>query len=114
MSGGAFNHDQYIISHIIDEIEDFVLKNEDNTEDEWGYTKGRHYRPSTIKQFRFALLLLAISQSFAQRIDWLVSDDDGEDTFHMRLQKEMEMHVPNPEHRADLFRALDNIIQDMV
>lgn len=114
MSGGAFNHDQYIISHITDIIEDFVIKNEDNTEDEWGYTKGRHFRPSTIKQFRVAILLLHIAQTFAQRIDWLVSDDDGEDTFHKRLQKEMEMHVPDPDHRAALYHALDNIIQSMV
>ena len=33
---------------------------------------------------------LKIAYIYAQRIDWLLSGDDGEETFLERLQKELE------------------------
>ena len=35
------------------------------------------------------MVALKIAQVYVQRIDWLVSDDDGEDSFHSRLNKEL-------------------------
>ena len=74
MSGGHFDYDQYKIGYISDSIEQLISKDED----------GR-YTEETIVQFCTALWLLRRAQIYAQRIDWLVSGDDGEDSFHKRL-----------------------------
>ena len=36
-------------------------------------------------EFRAGLLMLRRAAVYAQRIDWLVSGDDGEERFHERL-----------------------------
>jgi hypothetical protein len=90
MSGGAFNYDQYKIDYIADEIEQFILDNESEELNQWGDKKGTFYSPTTINEFKKALTHLRMAKIYAQRIDWLVSGDDGEDTFHNRLQQELD------------------------
>jgi len=36
------------------------------------------------------LAILRQAHVYAQRIDWLVSGDDGEDSFHRRLKHDLE------------------------
>jgi hypothetical protein len=45
---------------------------------------------SAIEEFKKGLVLLRQAYVYAQRIDWLVSGDDGEDSFHNRLKFELE------------------------
>lgn len=78
MSGGHFNYDQYKIGYIADSIEQLIYDN--NKEDEDG-----RYTEATIDKFCTALRILRRAEIYAQRIDWLVSCDDREDTFHKRL-----------------------------
>lgn len=47
------------------------------------------YEPETIEEFRKAIKVLREAAVYAQRIDWLLSGDDGEETFHKRLKKEL-------------------------
>lgn len=89
MSGGHFDYDQYKIGYIADSIEQLILTNDDKTLNEWGGQKGRGYSPETIARFRDAIEALKAAQIFAQRVDWLVSCDDGEDNFHQRLNDEL-------------------------
>ena len=89
MSGGHFDYDQYRIDHIADSIEQLILTNDDKTLDEWGHPKGRGYSAETILKFRTAFSMLKIARTMAHRIDWLVSDDDGEKTFHKRWDDEI-------------------------
>jgi hypothetical protein len=89
MSGGHFNYDQHRIGYIADEVEELIIKNRDENKDEYDYTKGRFYSEETIAEFRKGLRYLKLAQIYAQRIDWLVSDDDGEESFHERLKKEL-------------------------
>ena len=89
MSGGHFNYEQYKISQIADEVEQLIFHNDSNELDEWGRTKGSHYKPETIAEFRKGLEALRKAFVYAQRIDWLVSGDDGEDSFHERLKLEL-------------------------
>ena len=77
MSGGHFDYDQYKIGDIADSIEQLIF---DDSEDSDG-----RYSDETISEFRTALRLLRRAQIYAQRIDWLVSCDDGEESFHKRL-----------------------------
>ena len=89
MSGGHFEYNQYKIGYIADEVETLIKNNESDEPNGWGGTVGCHYTPETIEEFKNALKALRVAQIYAQRIDWLVSGDDGEDSFHRRLKKEV-------------------------
>lgn len=47
------------------------------------------YEPETIEEFCKAIKVLREAAVYAQRIDWLLSGDDGEETFHKRLKEEL-------------------------
>lgn len=89
MSGGHFEYHQHYISDIADEVERLIETNEDKELNEWGNPRGRHFSPEVIERFREALSTLRKARVYAQRIDWLVSDDDGEDSFLRRLEDEL-------------------------
>ena len=78
MSGGFFDYNQYRINEIADQIGGLLSNNP------YGYS------PETLDEFRTAVRALQIARIYAQRIDWLVCDDDGEATFHTRLRQDLE------------------------
>jgi len=90
MSGGHFDYKQWEIQNIADEVEQLILTNDSEELDEWGYRKGSHFTPETIAEFKKGLTVLRQAYVYAQRIDWLVSGDDGEDSFLSRLKSELE------------------------
>jgi len=85
MSGGYFDYDQYRIGNIKDSIAQLVLKKEKGTLPEY-----YDFSEETFREFKNALYVLARAEIYAQRIDWLLSADDGEESFHSRLLKELE------------------------
>ena len=89
MSGGHFNYNQWRIRDIAEQIDELIKSNDDETLDEWGDRRGRGYSPETIERFREAVAALRVAAIYAQRVDWLVSGDDGEEAFHKRLQEEL-------------------------
>ena len=78
MSGGYFEHQQYKIIDIYESIEEHILKNK------YGYNE------ETIKELKKAVDVLKVGYIYAHRIDWLLSFDDSEETFHRRLQEELK------------------------
>ena len=88
MSGGYFEYRQIQIWDIAQEIKE-IIDNNHQSPDEFGYTIGRNFSPKTIEKFIEAYDLLIRAYLYAQRIDWLVSDDDGEDSFHERLKEDL-------------------------
>ena len=44
----------------------------------------------TLRKFKMAIKYLKIAQIYTKRIEWLLSGDDGEDSFHERLREELE------------------------
>lgn len=82
MSGGKFDYKQYSLDYIADEIDQIVRTNQ---EIEW-----YHYSEETINEFRKGIELIKQAAVYAQRIDWLVSGDDGEQRFHERLKEDLE------------------------
>lgn len=78
MSGGHFDYDQYRIRRIADEVEQLIIDN------------SNEFSQETIEEFKIGLEYLKKAEVYTQRIDWLVSGDDGEDTFHNRLQSELK------------------------
>lgn len=107
MSGGRFDYDQYRIGYIADTIEGEIRKSgrpktrEELKEESWHdadwYKKYpedlNHYKypDQVIEKFKEAVVLLRKAEVYAQRIDWLLSGDDGEESFLKRLQEELEV-----------------------
>jgi hypothetical protein len=89
MSGGHFEYNQYKIGYIADEIETLIENNDSDEKNGYGDTVGHHFRLETIEEFKKALKALRVAQVYAHRIDWLVSGDDGEDSFHRRLKNDL-------------------------
>jgi len=90
MSGGHFDYQQYRIGQIADDIQ-LLIDNNDSTErNEWGDTRGRGYPKEVLDKFREAVKVLRTAQVYAQRIDYLVCGDDGEESFLKRLEKELK------------------------
>ena len=89
MSGGHFDYQQYRIGQIADQVEQLIRSNNDEELNDWGQPKGYHFSEQTIEQFRVGLRYLELAQIYAQRIDWLVSGDDSEDSFHERLLEDI-------------------------
>ena len=85
MSGGHFDYKQHYIQDIIDEIEDLIKNN--NVENEWGYSND--YSDEIIEKFKVGLKILKQAEIYTTRIDWLVSGDDGEETFLERLKDDL-------------------------
>lgn len=113
MSGGFFNYDQARIKGIIDSIEELIEKNgRAKTEQElkdtsWGSSFNYReyfekypdekfwykYPDEVIEEFKNAVKYLSIAYVYAQRVDWLVSGDDGEESFMERLKKDLTLKV---------------------
>jgi hypothetical protein len=97
MSGGHSDYAQYRINDIINDIEQIIANNnleiaeEDKPKDEWGYDEHSYYEypPHIIEEFKNAVKYLKIAQVYAQRVDWLVSGDDGEESFMKRLYEDL-------------------------
>lgn len=47
------------------------------------------YTPETIQEFKNGIDILKKASVYAQRIDWLISGDDGEENFHKRLKQDL-------------------------
>ena len=121
MSGGHFDYYQWQINDIANSIEDYIyghsLDEEDveyyikdhwleNEEKEY-VLKNKHTLPNsygfskeTIKEFKKGLAILKKAYVYAQRIDWLLSGDDGEESFHKRLKEELDNLYKNKKNEV--------------
>ena len=106
MSGGAFNYDQYKIGYIVDEIEKVIHKNgrektPEELKEEWWrdpdwfkkYPEDlfhHKYSDEVIEKMKDAIKALKIAQIYAHRVDWLLSGDDGEESFLSRLEENLK------------------------
>ena len=88
ISGGSFDYKQHSIQDIRDDIE-HILKHKREYDKEWDCITN-DYSDETFAEFEKALPILQKAYIFAQRIDWLVSGDDGEESFHERLKEELK------------------------
>jgi hypothetical protein len=105
MSGGAFDYNQYKIGYIADQIEHEIEKSgrpktrEELKEESWrgsdwyekypedlNYYK---YPDEVIEEFKNAVKHLRVAEIYAQRVDWLLSGDDGEESFLRRLEEDL-------------------------
>lgn len=102
MSGGHFSYQQYRINDIVDSIEQEVIKSgKPIPEKAWDYYDRQYYKehpeeavnydyPEPIlRRFEEAVYALKKAAIYAQRVDWLLSGDDGEESFEKRLREEL-------------------------
>jgi len=88
MSGGYFDYKQYLLTEIADRIEE-VLKSQGEKIEGLDYCYPV-YSDEIQEKFREAIRLLKKAEVYVQRIDWLVSDDDGEEQFLKRLKEDLD------------------------
>lgn len=100
MSGGYFDYNQYRIDEIADTVER-IIKGAAGIEaplddysgessNSWAKRFLAECSPETLQEFKSGLVALKIAAAYAQRIDWLLSGDDGEETFHRRLKEDLK------------------------
>ena len=85
MSGGFFDYQQYRISEIADKVERLLSR--EYADDEYNYIEG--LSEETLAEFRVGVEALRKAYIYTQRIDWLLSGDDGEESFHRRLKEDL-------------------------
>ena len=76
MSGGAFDYKQYQIGEIVEEIQSRI--------------EGRGFDDRVLDQIAQGIFFLRTAQIYAHRIDWLLSGDDGQESFLKRLSEELD------------------------
>lgn len=79
MSGGHFDYIQYRFPETIDEMKQIIEQHEDYGLDE-----------DAVAHIMMGAKLLSAAGIYLQRIDWLVSGDDGLETFKKRLKQDLE------------------------
>lgn len=77
--------DDYINDRWIEEEdEDYIREHHHTRPNPYGYGE------ETLAEMRKGVEILKKAAIYAQRIDWLLSGDDGEDTFRERLREDLE------------------------
>ena len=102
MSGGAFDYKQWHIDNIADNIEqEVIMSGKPIPRQRWEYWQMEHFKEhledavnyaypeSTLRRMEEAVYALKRASIYAQRVDYLLSGDDGEETFEERLSKEL-------------------------
>jgi len=90
MSGGHFNGSEFSIMNISDEIQNLIRSNGNKELDGWGYPLYSDFSPEVIEKFKEAVVALDKAYVYARRVDYLVSGDDGPETFLERLSEELK------------------------
>lgn len=89
MSGGRFNYNQYSILDIAEDIEREIQKSGRKKK----YPQDLYYHKypdEVIEKFKEGVKAIKIAYVYAHRIDWLLSGDDGEESFLERLEQELK------------------------
>ena len=95
MSGGFFDYSQWKIRETWENIQS-KLENAGKLipeENRWYKKEEEQYyedfRDDTKEEFKKAIHFLKVAEIYTQRIDWFLSGDDGEETFHKRLKEDL-------------------------
>jgi hypothetical protein len=90
MSGGYFEYNQYKLEVMAEEIESLIENNNKPHTNIYGEIKEARYLDSEIiEKFKEAAYNLRRTREMLQRIDWLLSSDDSEQSFKKGWEKEI-------------------------
>jgi hypothetical protein len=77
MSGGYFDYEQGRMKYMADRLASVIETNDE-------------FSKETLAEFRKGLVLLMAAAVYLERIDFLLSSDDSEETFHKRLKEDLK------------------------
>ena len=105
MSGGHWDYIQYRFTDIAEDIEKLIEQNgREKTKDELKEESWRdpdwyekypednfhtEYPEEVIEEFKKGVEIIKQAQIYIQRLDWLLSGDDGEESFLKRLKDDL-------------------------
>lgn len=105
MSGGRWDYIEYRFTDIVEDMKRLINRNgklktpEEMKEEAWigveWYEKypedkyHRKYPDKVIEKFKEGIEIIEKAQIYIQRFDYLLSGDDGEDSFLERLEEEL-------------------------
>lgn len=102
MSGGRFNYKQWHIDNIADQIEqEVIMSGKPIPQSRWNYFEREEYYNThkqpmnyafpeeVLRRMEEAVYALRRAAIYAQRTDYLISSDDGEESFMERLKNEL-------------------------
>ena len=106
MSGGHWDYLQYRLTDVAEDIDKLIKQNgqpktdEELKEDRWRddewydkYPEDKfHYKYSdeVIEQFKVSSIMIKKTQIYMQRMDWLLSGDDGDESFLTRIDEDLK------------------------
>ncbi len=121
MSGGKWEYIQYRFIDTIEDIKREIDKSgqpltEQELKDHWNgpewfekYPEDKfHYKypDEVIFEFNNAVDIISKAQVYMQRIDWLLSGDDGDDSFLKRLKEDLNKIDSKETYNGDEMRHL--------
>ena len=102
MSGGRFDYKQWHIGNIADQIEqEVIVSGKPIPKSKWDYFERQEYEEThkqpmnyafpdeVLRRMEEAVYALRKAAIYAQRVDYLLCSDDGEECFEERLKKEL-------------------------
>ena len=95
MSGGHFDYRQHDIGRIAETLEDELYAREDSYDDRrigLGALDPDNWieNPERMREYIIASVkVLRLAEILTQRFDWIISGDDGEDSFYERLKNDL-------------------------
>ena len=102
MSGGYFDYDQYRLGYMANDVEQELINQgkQKPTDELWGddeyyeeYPEDKYFKtyPKIIqKKLKEAINTIRIAEIYAQRVDWYLSGDDGDEAFIERLAEDLK------------------------
>ena len=106
MSGGHWDYIQYRFTDVVEDIKSLIEKNgrektkEEMKDEGWRepnwyekYPEDKFhtkYPDEVIEEFKNGVEVIKKAQVYLQRMDWLLSGDDGEESFLSRLKEDLE------------------------
>ena len=77
MSGGYFDYEQGRMTYMADRLASVIETNDE-------------FSKETLAEFGKGLVLLTAAAVYLERIDFLLSSDDSEESFHKRLKEDLK------------------------
>lgn len=106
MSGGHWDYIQYRFTDIVEDVKSLIEKNgKEKTKEELNdysfrdpewyekYPEDKYhhkYPDEVIEEFKKGVEAIAKAQVYMQRLDWLLSGDDGDESFLRRLKEDLD------------------------
>lgn len=102
MSGGYFDYDQYRIDRIADDVKQILVNVAEGDAPDYQQYENVSTYESLVTGWKY----LKIAAIFAQRIDYLISGDDSENSFHRRIKEDSLQYAREKREIIELLNTI--------